>query len=223
MTNAEAWFNIALRPRKPEGSLGRTAQDGHLDSHTALELWSAVSGMLPFQWTALRRRYYCTQRRYFGHYEFTGDLGTFPKIEAVPTSPVTSSPSVIHSCRAGQGCFTRRFGKSRRKRNDGCTAGTCAHCLPAVRASHEVSWVSKSRDSLARIYGVQFKTKDEDARPPLQRHFKAGKRPFRDSFQKSERKGETNTGVERLPTRDTNNENGCVGNKLHSIVDLPRK
>ena len=30
---------IALRPRKPEGSLGRTAQDGHLDSHTAPELW----------------------------------------------------------------------------------------------------------------------------------------------------------------------------------------
>ena len=36
-TNAEAWFNIALRPRKPEGSLGRTVQDGHLDSHTAPE------------------------------------------------------------------------------------------------------------------------------------------------------------------------------------------
>ena len=35
MTNAEAWFNIALRP---EGSLGRTAQNGHLDSHTAPEL-----------------------------------------------------------------------------------------------------------------------------------------------------------------------------------------
>ena len=35
VTNAEAWFSIALRPRKPEGSLGRTAQDGHLDSHTA--------------------------------------------------------------------------------------------------------------------------------------------------------------------------------------------
>ena len=32
------WFSIALRPRKPEGSLGRTAQDGHLDSHTAPEL-----------------------------------------------------------------------------------------------------------------------------------------------------------------------------------------
>ena len=37
-TNAEAWFSIALRPRKPEGSLGRTAQNGHLDSHTAPEL-----------------------------------------------------------------------------------------------------------------------------------------------------------------------------------------
>ena len=38
ITNAEARFNKSLRPRKPEGSLGRTAQDGHLDSHTAPEL-----------------------------------------------------------------------------------------------------------------------------------------------------------------------------------------
>ena len=38
VTNAEAWFSIALRPQKPEASLGRTAQDGHLDSHTAPEL-----------------------------------------------------------------------------------------------------------------------------------------------------------------------------------------
>ena len=38
MTNAEARFNKSLRPRKPEGSLGRTAQDIHLDSHTAPEL-----------------------------------------------------------------------------------------------------------------------------------------------------------------------------------------
>ena len=37
-TNAEAWFNKSLRPWKPEGSLGRTAQDVHLDSHTAPEL-----------------------------------------------------------------------------------------------------------------------------------------------------------------------------------------
>ena len=38
MTNAEARCNKSLRARKPEGSLGRTAQDVHLDSHTAPEL-----------------------------------------------------------------------------------------------------------------------------------------------------------------------------------------
>ena len=38
MTNAEAWFNNSLCPWKPEGLLGRTAQDGHLDSHIAPEL-----------------------------------------------------------------------------------------------------------------------------------------------------------------------------------------
>ena len=38
VTNAEARFNKSLRPRKPEGSLGRTAQDVHLDSHTAPDL-----------------------------------------------------------------------------------------------------------------------------------------------------------------------------------------
>ena len=38
MTDAEARCNNSLRPRKPEGSLGRTAQDGHFDSHTAPEL-----------------------------------------------------------------------------------------------------------------------------------------------------------------------------------------
>ena len=37
-TNAEAWFNNSLRPWKPEGSLGPTAKEGHLDSHTAPEL-----------------------------------------------------------------------------------------------------------------------------------------------------------------------------------------
>ena len=36
---AEAWFSIALRPRKPEGSLGRTAQDVQLDFHTTPDLW----------------------------------------------------------------------------------------------------------------------------------------------------------------------------------------
>ena len=49
MTNAEAWFNKSLRPRKPEGSLGRTAQDVHLDSHTASELWVILNEWLyPF-------------------------------------------------------------------------------------------------------------------------------------------------------------------------------
>ena len=42
MTNAEARFNKSLRPWKPEGSLGRTAQDVHLDSHTAPELCCVV-------------------------------------------------------------------------------------------------------------------------------------------------------------------------------------
>ena len=42
MTNAEARCNKSLRPRKPEGSLGRTAQDVHLDSHTAPELCVVV-------------------------------------------------------------------------------------------------------------------------------------------------------------------------------------
>ena len=38
VTNAEAWFNKSLLPRKPERSLGRTAQDVPLDSHAAPEL-----------------------------------------------------------------------------------------------------------------------------------------------------------------------------------------
>ena len=36
--------NKSLRPRIPEGSLGRTAQDVHLDSHTAPELWVVGGG-----------------------------------------------------------------------------------------------------------------------------------------------------------------------------------
>ena len=46
MINAEAWFNKSLRPRKPEGSLGRTAQDDHLDSHTAPERQQKPYGLL---------------------------------------------------------------------------------------------------------------------------------------------------------------------------------
>ena len=46
MTNAEARFNDkSLRPRKPEGSLGRTALDVHLDSHTGPELCATPAGL----------------------------------------------------------------------------------------------------------------------------------------------------------------------------------
>ena len=41
--STKAWFNITLCPRKPEGSLGWTAQDSHLDSYTDPELWVLVS------------------------------------------------------------------------------------------------------------------------------------------------------------------------------------
>ena len=47
MTNAEARFSNSLRPRKPEGSLGRTAQDVHLDSHTVPELSPALKPRFP--------------------------------------------------------------------------------------------------------------------------------------------------------------------------------
>ena len=48
MTNVEARCNNSLRPRKPAGSLGRTAQDGHLDSHTAPELCTETGQALSF-------------------------------------------------------------------------------------------------------------------------------------------------------------------------------
>ena len=55
MTNAEARFNKSLRPRKPEGSLGRTAQDVHLDSHTAPELCVKSIRTLYFIYEGLKR------------------------------------------------------------------------------------------------------------------------------------------------------------------------
>ena len=58
MTSAEARFSNSLRPRKPEGSLGRTAQDGHLDSHTAPELPKRAKTMDVYEahllWKAIR-------------------------------------------------------------------------------------------------------------------------------------------------------------------------
>ena len=55
MTNAEAWFNNSLRPRKPEGSLGRTAQDVHLDSHTAPELCVEDVPLVEFMYPVFTR------------------------------------------------------------------------------------------------------------------------------------------------------------------------
>ena len=56
MTNAEARFSKSLRPRKPEGSLGRTAQDVHLDSHTAPELCPGLSVLtqVDFKWPCIQ-------------------------------------------------------------------------------------------------------------------------------------------------------------------------
>ena len=38
-------FNVALCPHKPTGSLGQGAQDGHLDFHTAPELWICATSV----------------------------------------------------------------------------------------------------------------------------------------------------------------------------------
>ena len=54
MTNAEARCNKSLRPRKPEGSLGRTAQDVHFDSHTAPELCKLGEMVLWLIWLKVR-------------------------------------------------------------------------------------------------------------------------------------------------------------------------
>ena len=60
MTSAEARFNKSLRPRKPEGSLGRTAQDVHLDSHTAPELCLKCTTLLISSGLVLYSIYWCT-------------------------------------------------------------------------------------------------------------------------------------------------------------------
>ena len=66
VTNAEVRFNNSLRPRKPEGSLGRTAQDGHLDFHTAPELRIIACSSTSFQslWAmsaySCKKTYKCT-------------------------------------------------------------------------------------------------------------------------------------------------------------------
>ena len=89
MTNAEPWFNIALRPRKPEGSLGRTAQDGHLDAHTAPELCTST-----YLTSGISTRYYCSV---WPHYVALGQCET----EARPQVLMVSSALLyVHRDRA---------------------------------------------------------------------------------------------------------------------------
>ena len=64
MTNAEARCNKSLRPRKPDGSLGRTAQDVHLDSHTAPELCILPSTTAVFSY-AIRSRKLSAKEPFF--------------------------------------------------------------------------------------------------------------------------------------------------------------
>ena len=48
VTNVCASFSVALHPQKPYSSLRWGVQDGHLDFHTAPELWVLSSGDLKF-------------------------------------------------------------------------------------------------------------------------------------------------------------------------------
>ena len=54
MTNAEARFNIALRPRKPESSLGRTATSTltqHLNYDATMMVKKPINSSLPTECT----------------------------------------------------------------------------------------------------------------------------------------------------------------------------
>ena len=47
--------SINLHPRKPEGSLGRTSQDVHLNSHTTPELWFGENAIsFPRPWKSVK-------------------------------------------------------------------------------------------------------------------------------------------------------------------------
>ena len=50
VTNAEAWFNNSLRPRKPEGSLGRPAQNVATSTLTQLLSYGLGFQILHFYW-----------------------------------------------------------------------------------------------------------------------------------------------------------------------------
>ena len=84
-------FNHSLRPRKPEGSLGRTAQDGHLDSHTAPELWhtQGVAG-----------EFIRSASAYHTRYRLSGD-NSGGRACALDTYKMVSFLSVVPGCSNG--------------------------------------------------------------------------------------------------------------------------
>ena len=92
MTNAEAWFSNSLRPRKPEGSLGRTAQDVHLDSHTG-QWGGALRGISCEQKDAVQQLF--ESNRWPWNVEVTDVCET--ESTALPTSRDKPRPFVFKS------------------------------------------------------------------------------------------------------------------------------
>ena len=54
---------VQYSPRKPEGSLGRTAQDGHLDSHKAPQLWLLDAVWISTKYQTIARRHWTDSKR----------------------------------------------------------------------------------------------------------------------------------------------------------------
>ena len=94
VTNAEARFSNSLRPRKPEGSLGRTARDGHLDLTQLLN------------YASLNARTYRAIARYENRQQSTQDKKG-PRSAAVGKILSTTAASLLRT-RPGDVC-TRRF------------------------------------------------------------------------------------------------------------------
>ena len=107
MTNAEARCNKSLRPRKPEGSLGRTAQDVHLDSHTAPELCTetgqALSFTVPHRAAPASRWQAASDCREGGPGRGGGDSGP------VTRASLHSSPATVHSIRTAPLLLTKEL------------------------------------------------------------------------------------------------------------------
>ena len=112
MTNAEARCNKSLRPRKPEGSLGRTAQDVHLDSHTAPELWGVVYRDHTFKYSATScLRNVCFWRAmagkcFFSFYNYYYEMVS--EIFPITASDQYAEKKLIHYSECTTGRFSQR-------------------------------------------------------------------------------------------------------------------